>query len=451
MRLFILLILTTIGLYSCNNNLTTIGQDLVFNGNDIELKTIFLTETGTVRIDSFATSSGLYGNAISEMYMGKYEDQYSGATEAYPCFQLVPAYQPSIPTYYLLDSVTFHFTYAGSLWGDTLYDPKPQTYELWQLSKVPELNADDDNYFYNNDSIPWGNLLSTISFLPKMRNINLVHFRLKEESKLIKEMWEYMRYGNEIFRPSSGGRISYYKFMEYFKGVAIKAVGETNCIMSIRAQPDSLYMRFHYHQGDDQGHFDLRLLTESTEYQYNAIYNTLPPALNSLKTQKDEVLFSQTATPLNENYAIAQGLNGYMAKIALPQPEMLDAYTVVIKAEIEIKPYAYVYELIPLPPTISVYETDNINEIKGYLYNALPSGNSAGTTITGTYEPNLLEPGQSRYIFDITDYYQRISSTPQVGTTAHQMLLSIPNLTSSFNRMLIREIPTLRVYYANYN
>ena len=109
MRLIFFLLIATLGLYSCNNDLTTIGQDLINNGNHIEVQTTLLKETGTIKIDSFITSSGRYGSAITEMFMGRYEDQYSGVTTASPCFQIVPVSQPSINFRYLLDSVTFHF------------------------------------------------------------------------------------------------------------------------------------------------------------------------------------------------------------------------------------------------------------------------------------------------------------------------------------------------------
>ena len=33
MRLIFFLLIATLGLYSCNNDLTTIGQDLINNGN----------------------------------------------------------------------------------------------------------------------------------------------------------------------------------------------------------------------------------------------------------------------------------------------------------------------------------------------------------------------------------------------------------------------------------
>ena len=90
MRLIFFLLIATLGLYSCNNDLTTIGQDLINNGNHIEVQTTLLKETGTIKIDSFITSSGRYGSAITEMFMGRYKDQYSGVTTASPCFQIVP-------------------------------------------------------------------------------------------------------------------------------------------------------------------------------------------------------------------------------------------------------------------------------------------------------------------------------------------------------------------------
>ena len=82
MRLIFFLLIATLGLYSCNNDLTTIGQDLINNGNHIEVQTTLLKETGTIKIDSFITSSGRYGSAITEMFMGRYKDQYSGVTTA---------------------------------------------------------------------------------------------------------------------------------------------------------------------------------------------------------------------------------------------------------------------------------------------------------------------------------------------------------------------------------
>ena len=166
MRLIFFLLIATLGLYSCNNDLTTIGQDLINNGNHIEVQTTLLKETGTIKIDSFITSSGRYGSAITEMFMGRYEDQYSGVTTASPCFQIVPVSQPSINFRYLLDSVTFHFKVGKNIWGDTMKHYLKH-FHYQGLGLTVEFRTDQNDYFYNRDSIPWGDKLATVSSIPK--------------------------------------------------------------------------------------------------------------------------------------------------------------------------------------------------------------------------------------------------------------------------------------------
>ena len=112
------------------------------------------------------------------------------------------------------------------------------------------------------------------------------------------------------------------------------------------------------------------------------------------------------------------------------------------KAEIEIKPRVWASPEIAYPSTISVYYTNKINEIKGVAYN------STNNPITGKYVKTENNE-EDRYIFDITDYYQTISRYSD-SKDVRQLLLTIPNLTSSFNRMIIKDVPVLRVYYASY-
>ena len=88
MRLIFFLLIATLGLYSCNNDLTTIGQDLINNGNHIEVQTTLLKETGTIKIDSFITSSGRYGSAITEMFMGRYAVNIVVSRRHPPVFRL---------------------------------------------------------------------------------------------------------------------------------------------------------------------------------------------------------------------------------------------------------------------------------------------------------------------------------------------------------------------------
>ena len=208
--------------------------------------------------------------------------------------------------------------------------------------------------------------------------------------------------------------------------------------MAIHALPDSLYMRFHYHDAETKLYYDLKLLTDSYVYQYNAIYTEPSAFLNSLKTQQNEVPFQ------TDKFALVQGLSGYMVKIEIPNPEILDPYKTVIKAEIEIKPYVWSTPPIAMPSTINVYTTNKINEIKEQLYN---SSNSA---VTGTYRIDPQNTENNRYIFDITDFYSRLTNTPSIVGNETKILLALPNLVSSYDQMVIKDIPVLRVYYATY-
>ena len=446
MRLLLFLTVIIIGLCACNNDLTTIGQDLIFNNNDISKQEYQLTRTSTVKLDSFITSSGLYSDKITEFFMGKYEDNVSGSTVAYPCFQLAPSYTPSINRNMNLDSVTFNFKFAGKVWGDTL-NPKLQTFRLRRLKNLPTFNTDKGWYFYNTAKIPWGteeeDILSTISFLPKVKNMERTYFKLDKNSDLIQDLYEKMRFDKEIFLPSSSNPEPYHKFITYFKGLAIEADTNSNdCLLTILANSDSLYLRFHFHNADEQLNYDFKLMSSNPEYQYNAIYTKPSDYFSTLKTQEDEVSFSAN------DIAVVQGLTGYMVKIILPDLPAQPPYTTVIKAEIEIKPRVYSYTDIPMPKTISVYKTNWINEIQGVLYNSLTD--NTGTQVTGTYITDEHNNANNRYIFDITDYFQRISTAPLLEPLQNQIMLTVPDLSTSYNRMIIKETPILRVYYAKY-
>lgn len=444
MRFFVLLSVVVLTLCACNNELTTIGQDLINNSNNINQKDIRLTNTGTIKLDSFPTSSGEKGEIITEMYMGRYADDYSGTTTAYPCFQIIPTSQPNIATKFDLDSVTFHFTFANKIWGDTIY-PTLQTFRLYQLAELPELPRTPNNlsdYFYNNSSIAWPaegtEPLATISFLPKSKNIRNTYFKLPTTDYLL-DMFEKMKYKDDIFTPSSSNPLAYYRFLQYFRGLAIKADENNNCLFAIRSLPDSMYMRFHYHEAENNYYYDIKLLTQNPAYNYNQILTTPPDYFSILQQgQEKEVMFSE------KDVAVVQGLSGYMVKIVIPNPEILPAYTTVIKAEILIKPRVWRYPTIAMPSTINVFATTNLNEIRDPVYNTV------NNAVIGKYMRDPENNENDRYTFDITDYYLRLQNSPGVVGNEQQILLTLPAMTSSYNRMVIKDTPVLRLYFANY-
>lgn len=440
MRLSLFLIFALVFLYACNNNITTIGQGIIDNSNYIEQQSTQLTKTGTVKIDSFITSSAYSSTTINTLLMGKYSDRYSGTTLAIPCFQIIPTSRLSVDRSFILDSVTFHFRFGGKMWGDTL-TPQLQRYYLYQLAQLPTLNSDDDYYFYNTQPVKTGKLLSTTSFLPLTSNMDKAYFRV--DQAFGEEMFRKMQYDDEIFRPSPTHYIPYFDFLQYFKGLAIVPDEGNNCLMNIQAQSDSLFLRFHYHQAETDYAIDIRL--GQREYQYNYIHNDPPKEYETLTNQKAEVPFSKNQV------ALIQGLSGYMFKIILPTPPTMPPYTTVIKAEIEFEPLVFGTPVIAMPQTTLVYETNRLNEIKSSAYNTLPTMTSAGSAVQGVYYEDPILPSNNRYRFDITGYYQRLSELPPQIEEDNQILISVPNLSTSFDRIVVDGIPTLNVYYAVYN
>lgn len=440
MRILLFLV-ALVALYSCNNNLDSIGQDLIDNGNYVEMKEFEIENTYTVKIDSFYTSAayatGSY--AINEMFVGKYTDRYSGTTTAKACFQITNSYIPSIDKIYVLDSVTFNFTFSGKIWGDTI-NPQLQTFELYQLEESPVLNLKDDNLFYNTHPIYPGKLLSSVKFYPLRGNMRKTYFKLDTEygKKLGQEIFEKMQYQDQMFKDYPFG------FINYFKGLAIVPAESNNCIFNISALTDSLYMRFHFHKTEDKSVFDLRLAQK--EYQFNQILNDPAPALAVLKEgQIKKVSFKEAGIDGIDDYVLMQGLAGYMIKMNLPKPPIPNEYSTIIKAEIELVPKVFAKASLAMPSTVAVYQSDDRNAIRGVL------ANSSTTSVTGQYVTSPISSEYNRYVFDVTDYYQRLTQYPGDLDSKTQVLMTIPNLSTSFNQTIIDKIPVLKIYYASYN
>lgn len=422
--------------YACNNDLKTIGQDMIDSGNYIGEEVLNVTEIATVCIDSFTTSRGLYSdNTINKLIIGRLDNEFGGTTIATPCFQVAPQYSPNISQTAVLDSLTLEFSYGGNMWGDTIYKVKSQRFDLYQIKELPEFNYDDYGYFYNTTKVDLDSVIGTSVFMPTIENMKWAYFKINDAlaQNLFKKM--QFREDNDIYEinPSS---IPFLNFLLYFKGLAIVPDPENNVLMSINALSDSLYLNFHYHNGNSASSFKFPL--SQREYQYNNFKTDRSTRFQGLFDQQQSVPFDEAG-----DIALAQGLSGYMVKMDMPRPTLLPQYTTIIKAQLEIKPEYFKNNYIAYPKQIVVYTSDDQNTITGYLQNG------ANSNVTGTLIVNDQSTDDTRYIFDITEYYQGLASAPP-SAESQQLLLSIPDLSLSYDYMIVREKPIVRVYYANY-
>lgn len=430
-------------IYACNNDLKTIGQDMVVNGNYIEEMEIPVASVATVRLDSFITSMGRYGNSsnvISKLIVGKYQDvetpPQGGITTATPCFQITPASYPKIAANAVLDSTTFHISYAGNMWGDTIFERKEQILRLYQLKKLPEFDYERGGFFYNNTPIELDSCIAENKFLPTVSGINNSYFRV--DDTLAHDLFERIRYKrtDDIYEMSNSSEFAFLKFLEYFKGLAIVPDSNNTCLFSIKARADSLYLQFNYRENTTIK--KLRFPLSQLNMQYNQFKT------DRSGTDFEELKYDTCTVSLDKaKKAITQGLTGYMVKLELPKVPKNQVYSTIIKAQMEVN-VQYI-EKLPLgfPPYITVYTTDELNRITGRL------ANNSDSPVNGLLQINQTNPNKSMFVFDMTEYYQRqsINSTSQKG---QQVLLSVPYMNLSYDQMIVTETPVVRFYYANY-
>lgn len=430
-------------IYACNNDLKTIGQDMVVNGNYIEEMEIPVASVATVRLDSFITSMGRYGNSsnvISKLIVGKYQDietpPQGGITTATPCFQITPASYPKIAANAVLDSTTFHISYAGNMWGDTIFERKEQILRLYQLKKLPEFDYERGGFFYNNTPIELDSCIAENKLIPTVSGINNSYFRI--DDTLAHDLFERIRYKrtDDIYEMSNSSEFAFLKFLEYFKGLAIVPDSNNTCLFSIKAKADSLYLQFNYRENTTIK--KLRFPLAQLNMQFNLFEtNRQGTPFESLEDDTCTVSLDKAEK------AITQGLAGYMVKLELPKVPKNQVYSTIIKAQMEVN-VQYI-EKLPLgfPPYITVYTTDELNRITGRL------ANNSDSPVNGLLQINQTNPNKSMFVFDMTEYYQRqsINSTSQKG---QQVLLSVPYMNLSYDQMIVTETPVVRFYYANY-
>lgn len=429
-------------IYACNNDLKTIGQDMVINGNYIEEMKIPVTSVATVRLDSFVTSKGRYGlnkNNITKLIVGKYIDDETpaqgGITTAVPCFQITPSSYPKIAENAVLDSTTFHIHYGGNMWGDTIFDRKEQILRLFQLKKLPEFDYEKGGFFYNNTPIELDSCIGENKFIPTVSGINNSYFRI--DDTLAHDLFERIRFKqtDDIYEESNSGEYAFLKFLEYFKGLALVPDEGNTCLFSIKAIPDSLYLQFTYR---DTTVKKLRFPLAQLNMQFNRF-------TTDRQGTPFESLTDDTCTVSLEKAgkALTQGLTGYMIKLELPTVPKRQQYSTIIKVQMEVE-VQYI-EKLPLgfPPYISVYTTDELNRITGAL------SNNPDAPIYGLLEIDKLNPNNSKFVFDMTEYYQNLANS-DFNAKGQQVLLSVPSMNLSYDQMVITQTPVVRFHYANY-
>ncbi len=455
MRIFFL-ISFLFALYSCNNDLNTIGDTMIPADGYVEITTYEIEESSTIRLDSFPTSVNILSTYLNsnQLTLGKITDQTTGVTTATPYFQIAGngfASNLNFNDNYTYDSLTLSLPYNNKthslLAGDTT---QLQTFYLYRLKDYPRMDYDEPCIF-NNFKLPYfdgeANKLATLQlrFEKEYLNNSIRYFKLKDD--LGQELFDLMRAKDSMF-------IYPVDFMNYFKGFAIVPDEDNTALLPIDAS--ALSLTCHYHLGDATYTFSLPAV--GGYYAFSNIEHTPQPGsvLNGINWNKP-VAFTE------DNFAVIQGLDGYMLKLKLPYLPPLEDYKTILKVEIELKPRLVNYENIPEPTNqnpIQVFVLDKYSKLISAL------SDYAGNAVYGYLQSNPNYPDERKYVIDITDYYTNMVSsgvnldpqlnlaiglqgTPrQVGVNEFNTMVGTNSTT--FARLIIEELPVLKIYYAKY-
>lgn len=434
--IWILFSLTLFLCTACNNEVTSIGQDLVDDVGAVEMVSYNITNTSTIRIDSFPTSMGETGMALSKLIAGHTNDPVSGQLTATPYFEIVPSGGTNITRLHSYDSLLFTAPYTGDIWGDTTVR---QTFYVYQLESLPTLDKETD-LIYNNASVPLKSTpLGVSRIVPRTDKLNKFYIRL--DDSLGRQLFDMvLRKNPQISEPIS--------FIKSFHGLALVADPANTCLIGFKPSTDSLGLELYFHDQTGKNYtYRFNKSSAYNKYTFNNFTNDASGTPYDVLTNHFQNLSFQQAkrpdAPLGQT--VSQGLNGYLIKMQLPIVAASEKYRTIVKAEIELYSQQNVNLYYPACKTVNIYKSDRQNKILSSIKKA------DGSDLTGTLVEDANRPEDTRYVINITDYYNSLT-TQSNANEMNYVIISIPltEMNSSFNRLVIDEVPKLNVYYAKY-
>ena len=419
---------------ACNNDVTSIGEDLINNESYVEIKT-YKIPTSTVKLDSFPTSTGYSSSTLKGLLAGRANDPITGVTITTPYFEIVPSGGSRVENTYIYDSITFNAVFNKTIWGDTT---TLQQFHLYQLKATPTLNPDDD-LIYNNATVPHeAEPLGSYTTWPTQERLKKFQFRLNDE--VGRDLFDKLRQNDYVVQNDLD-------FIRYFKGPTLMADPSNTCIFGLSPAADSIGIKIHFHSSTGDLTYSFNKSKNYNQYTFmNIVNNAAGTPYAALTKQSENLPFAAAKRPnAVDGQTVTQGLSGYMIKMKLPIAPAGNKYQTIVKAEIELHPQQFVTTYYPLPKTIYFYKSDVSNKALSTVTNI------AGNAVTGSlvYKPN--KPGYETYIINITDFYNSLCQRTDAEQN-NEVLVSIPltEMHSSFTRLTVDEVPVLKVYYAQY-
>jgi hypothetical protein len=260
--IFAFIILSVCFLLSCNKEPDLIGLDLV---PDSEKLGASLMDTTTIVAysvfeDSVLTSGMTYG-VIGSIY-----DPVFGKTTASLYTQIrMTSDAPTFGSNPVVDSVVLVMPYYG-LFGDST---ALQTFRVYELSGSMDV---DSKYYSNNPGIAYdaGSLLAEQTFLPRVNDSIIVD----TVTKIIPQLRLRFNslFASRILNATASDLEDNDKFIEYFKGIVIKADPENTTgkgsLVSFNLTSTTSRLKMYYHNASDTTVYDFGMAASARFNRY---------------------------------------------------------------------------------------------------------------------------------------------------------------------------------------
>lgn len=417
------------------NDLTqiNIGKDFIESQTNFVIIDTFTVSLSTVLIDSIPTS----GTGV--ILVGEYPDISMGIIQSQSFFQMGSPETESINAKAVLDSLVLELNYSTQIYGDTL-----PLQELNVFRVTDDIELHDDSYLYNTSTFSCeANPIGTLLFRPKPNSNKVLTIRLNDDL------------GNDfinLMMDKSTEITTSEKFVEYFKGIALKPGSNNSCILSFQGVDSLVNMVLYTHYVEEtriERSYKFPLYSKNTCFNHIEADRT-GTFIENIKTQREELSSESTG-----NMAFLQAGTGLVTRLDFPGIDRmleLGFRTILYKAELILKPVGALYKPVELPSEIMLYQTDKYNQFGATVVNSSSGIIYANLSLDEVYGENTY------YQFDLTNYFVNEFADGYVNPE-NGIIMSFTDtkIKSTLERVAFDARngmafkPVLKLYYVFYN
>jgi hypothetical protein len=371
-----------------------------------------LTDTLTVQMktvqqDSMPTS----GSGV--LLVGKRVDPIFGTSSVQSFFQISQPTSIDIPlngSQY--DSMVLVMHPNGYVSGDSMTVQNLNVYRVTSTIQT----AKNFYYLYNNssfstESTPIGSFTGVIR--PNVDKTITAHMSDQLGTQLF-----------NMLRDKSPDITTNATFLEFFKGLNVRAGANSQLVSAFAANDSSLYIRLYYHINEvitTVRYVDFKMQASNLQFNQVTANRTGTPLASLTGTVKE--LSSQNAG----NQGFAQPITGAATRMDIPYITnliYLGQFFKIMKVYLSVKPVNGSYVQDRLPPRVALCEVDQLNNVTDTLtYGQLKLDNQFNDN---TY-----------YIFDITNYVIKQQTATTLTTRGLLLTPSATDARTTLDRLVI--------------